>query len=149
MNLSALITKVIPVQLIYLFNALRPAVFPGAHITSPPFDLSRVTNLKDLELQWHKPYVQWITMSLQTAKSQNLCRITITIDLSTAFDLPTEGEIHREWQDLDHLLAQLWTSRSILPKIKYKRAIRGNTLGELPPGLLPELTIMGAISMVG
>ena len=88
-------------------------------------------------------------MSLQTAKSQNLCRITITIDLLTAFDLPIVGEIHREWQDLDRLLAQLWTLRSILPKVKYKRAIRGNTLGEFPPGLLPDLTSMGAISMIG
>ena len=87
-------------------------------------------------------------MSLQTVKSPNLRQIAITVDSLTAFNLPVGGEIHWEWQDLDRLLVQLWTSRSILPKIKFERRIRGNPLGELPPGFLPELISMGAVSMI-
>ena len=55
--------------------------------------------------------------------------------------------VHQEWQDLDRLLVELWTSRSIIPAI-YARVERGNHLSELAESLLPELASRGAINAV-
>lgn len=116
---------------------------------SPPFDLSKLTKLKDVELRWNTSGIQWITTSLETAKSPNLRQVTITISSFVAFVDPVEEEMCREWQDLDRLLIQLWTLRSISPKIRYEKRDRGNDLGELGPSLLPELTSRGAVSVFG
>ena len=73
----------------------------------------------------------------------------ITIFSSISFD--TAEEVRREWQDLDHLLVRLWTSRSIIPKIKYIGALeRENVdLGEVAPSLLPELVNREVVCEVG
>ena len=70
------------------------------------------------------------------------------MDEFAAFVHPVDEAILRKWQDLDHLLVQLWTSRSILPKIRYERRDRGDDMGELAPTLLPGLTSRGAVSAV-
>ena len=57
--------------------------------------------------------------------------------------------VHREWQDLDHLLDQLWTSRSICPKIMYEQGEVANGLGELVLSLLPKLASKGVVKGVG
>ena len=116
----------------------------GPPKTSPPFDLSKVTKLKDVEFRWYKPDIQWITMSLQTIKSSNLRQITIAIGAFVLFD----EAVRQQWRGLDRLLVQLWTSRSILPRIIYGRVDRGDSLGDLVPSLLPELTTRGAVSAV-
>ena len=122
---------------------------PGPSRGTPPFDLSKVANLKYVEFRWKQLEIQWITTSLQTAQSPNLRQITITLE-SLFVSIGSVGEaIHREWRDLDRLLVQLWTSRSILPKIGYRRQICGDDLRDFTPSLLPELTSRGAVSVLG
>ena len=92
--------------------------------------------------------IKWIVATLQTTKSKYLRHITIFS--STTFDT-FEEEVRREWQDLDHLLVRLWTSRLIIPKIKYISALEGEDvdLGEVAPSLLPELVSRGVVCEVG
>ena len=97
-----------------------------------------------------RPSVQWIITTLQTAKTEHLQQITIL----TRFPFDGFVETDRpEWQELDHLLVQLWTSRSIIPNIKYFRAQKRtdqwslyrvcclNSRPEVPPGRLGVLGI--------
>ena len=103
----------------------------------PPTDLSNLTRLKNVEFQIYGPNTQWITDSLQTAKSKNLRQITI-------YPIPASGEpVHQEWLDLDSLLAQLWTSRSVLPKIVFPERFGMGGLAHLAPTLFPKLTSRG------
>ena len=51
---------------------------------------------------------------------------------------------YREWENLDRLLAQLWTSRSIRPRIVF--STRDKMIG-LVPKLLPELSKHGAVDV--
>ena len=88
----------------------------------------------------HGPGPGWINATLQTAKSTNLQHITIHSD----YFYPRNDETAlREWQDLDHLLVQLWTTRSILPMFTSERwgldEIDVLALGEL----LPEFKTKG------
>jgi len=108
-------------------------------------DLSKLARLK--EVVWISgPNVRWITMALQTAESTNLQRITIR------FYIPLEASIeelfHREWEDLDCALLQLWNSRSIRLRIEHRGEGAGCELRELAPRLLPELTGRGAVDLV-
>ena|ERR1700753_2942989 len=108
----------------------------------PPLDLSKATKLKDLDFVLSISTIQWITMTLQATKSEILRRITIrliSVHLSSA-----EGKVHSELHDLDHLLAELWTSRSVLPKVELK-IMEGRISGELVASLFPKLTSMGAV----
>ena len=93
-----------------------------------------------------RPSVQWIVTTLQTAKTEHLQRITILARLR--FDVFVETG-RPEWQELDHLLVRLWTSRSIIPSIKYFRAQKRTDSVELIPSLLPELATRGAVWEVG
>lgn len=111
----------------------------------PPLDLSGITKLKNLELRWGDPNIQWIVMSLSTVKSESLQQITITIGLYASFIHPVEASTNREWRDLDHLLIQLWTSRSILPRIKYQKRNGEDKVGELLSELLPKLASRGVV----
>jgi hypothetical protein len=56
-------------------------------------------------------------MALQTVESKNLQQITI--HYPTILTGTIEEAVHQaqEWQELDRLLVQFWTSRSIRPKI--------------------------------
>ena len=110
----------------------------------PPLDLYKATELKDLALRCRRPNVQWITTALQTVQSENLQRITIHPCHATSASRIKEA-VHREWQDLDHLLVQFWTSRSICPKIMY---VTGSGLGRYASSLLPDLTRREAVGLV-
>ena len=46
----------------------------------------------------------------------------------------------REWHDLDHLLAGLWTSHSILPVVDCVSCVEN-----FPQRMFPELTDRGAV----
>lgn len=112
----------------------------------PSLDLSKVTKLKDVEFRCGKPNIQWVTMTLQTIESENLQRITI--DLYATLTSPVGETVHREWLDLDQLLAQFSTSHSIRPKIMHGKLEEGTNLRNLAPILLPELTRRGAVDVV-
>ena len=112
-----------------LLSAFHSASAVGQHLTLPlaprrggllpSFDLSKATKLRDLEFRLYKNPrdVQWVSTTIQTAKSQGLRQINIYSRFSsrTTYHLPVTETISRGWHDLDHLLVQLWTSRSIRP----------------------------------
>ena len=112
----------------------------------PPLDLSKVTKLKELSFRCGDPNVRRITMALQTVRSRNLQQVAIHL-YATSAKLITE-EVRQEWQDLDHLLLQLWTTHSIRPKITYKGDKGGDDLRVSAPSLLPMLTRRGLVDLV-
>ena len=112
----------------------------------PLLDLSKLTKLKDVVFGCTGSDIQRITMTLQTAESINLEQITI--HSPTAFRKPIVESAYREWRDLDRLLLQFWTSRSIRPKIGYKDGEEGIDLRYLVPRMLPELTSRGIVDLV-
>jgi hypothetical protein len=112
----------------------------------PPLDLSKATKLKDLSFRCEGPNTQRITMALQSVKSEAFRQITI--HPYGTFPNPI-GPVERgQWQDLDSLLVQFWTSHSIRPVIKYKPREGGRDLGRLAPSLLPELMRRGLVDLV-
>ena len=114
-------------------------------IITPPLDLSRLTRLKRIVFGCGGAGVQWITMMLRTAESINLEQITIS--LSILVETPVAESVYWEWQDLDRVLLQFWTSRSIRPKVGYDRGKGERDLRELAPRLLPELTSRKAVDL--
>jgi hypothetical protein len=59
---------------------------------------------------------------------------------------PAAGTVHKEWEELDRLLVQLWTSRSVVPVIKLEESEEGDSFEELVRGLLPMLASRGAVN---
>ena len=107
--------------------------------TVPRFDLSKLPKLKEATFSQYQVVqgVQWITETLQTAKSTDLQRIRIdsTLDLVP----PVEQSVGKEWQELDCLLIQLWTLHSIHPRIVFQNEINKAVAREVVQGLLPKL----------
>ena len=94
------------------------------------------------------PNIRWITATLETLEFKNLQQITIRLYPTTLVEL-TEGANHRDLQDLDRMLVQLWISHSIRPLFVYvsedgEKDMRGHVLR-----LLPELTRRGLVDVVG
>ena len=108
----------------------------------PPLDLSKATKLKDLNFTWCSSNTKWIAMTLQTAKSKNLRKIIIRIS-SDHLRFP-RTRVRSEWQDLEQLLVELWTFRSIFLEVKYSKGEEG-TWRRLVVDLLPKLTSMGVV----
>ena len=90
----------------------------GMPTTPPPIDLSRATKLKTVDLRTDTLAVEWITRTLQTITSKYLMQIAIVVPPFLTGLIHTT--VRREWEDLDHVLVQFWTSRSIRPVFKYK-----------------------------
>ena len=80
--------------------------------------------------------LQWVNAAIESITSKDLEWVTI----ASLHILVNYGE----WWDLDRLLAQLWTSRSIRPTILLSR--EGGMIG-LVPELLPELTREGVVGV--
>ena len=85
-------------------------------------------------------------MALQTIESEDLQRI-ILCPYDAALEDPTD-EVYLEWLDLDRLLVQFWTSRSIRPRVVYEPDERGLDMGDYAPSLLPELTRRGLVDLI-
>jgi hypothetical protein len=137
-----------------------PLLVDIAKSGAPPLDLSRATNLKDLSFTCGGSDIQRVTMALQTVQSKNLQQITI-YPCKTFGDLqqiythpygtpgnPVDEAVLQQWQDLDRLLVQFWTSHSIRPKITYEVGKGQKDWGALVPRLLPELTRRGLYDLV-
>lgn len=90
------------------------------------------------------PDVKWVTMTLRTTESTDLQRVVI--QSPSGFRDLIGKTLYQEWQDLDRVLLQFWNSRSIRPKIRYKKG--GCDLRALAPRLLPELTRRGIVDLV-
>jgi len=112
---------------------------------APSLDLSKAVKLKDVAFRcgW---LTQWVTTIVKTAKSENLQQITIVSFAATVTQI--EETVYQQWQDLDHLLVQLWTSRSIRPRVVYKRTGGGDGMRDAASRLLPELTRRGFVDMI-
>ena len=83
-------------------------------------------------------------MALQTVKSKNLQQITVQSQ-EVGHGMPNvEEKFLQEWQDLDRLLVQFWTSHSIRPKlVDSSERLKNRTLT-----LFPELTKRGLLDVV-
>ena len=113
---------------------------------TPLINLSSLAKLEEVVLEWGIQDAQWIATTLETAESKNLRKITLH---SHGFIEVPFPETHlRGWRDLDRLLLQLWTLRSVRLKITFKKGTEGRDLGSLGSMLLPELTGRGAIDLV-
>ena len=117
----------------------------------PSLDLSKVTRLKDVEFQPRGQNVKWISAALRTIRSENLQQITIrfyTLLMSNVLRESASESTRLEWKDLDHLLVELWITRSIRPVFTYERMGAVASPDVLVPKLLPELVNSGVINFV-
>jgi len=112
----------------------------------PPLDLSKATKLKHLMFLCRGLKIQPTITALRTVESKSLQRITIHPHTATIQD-PIE-EVAQGWQDLDRLLVQFWTSRSVRPQLLYGHDKGGQDLRDRAPSLLPELTRRGLVEVV-
>jgi len=95
--------------------------------------------------------IRWVIAALQTVDSKHLHQITIhtyAAALYSATDMHMPIAVYREWQDLDPVLVQFWTSHSIRPRLAYS-GIGARYMRNRVPNLLPELTRRGLIDLVG
>ena len=98
-----------------------------------------------VEFQPREPRIGWIIAALRTIESNTtLWLITINFTPIYTHPIPVDEATRQEWQELDHLLVHLWTTRSIRPVFTYKTVASG----VLVPELLPELTRRGAVNEV-
>ena len=111
---------------------------PGTPLS---IDLSNATKLKDIEFRPYEPNVSWINATLQTARSKDLREIIIHIP--TTLFRSIDETTRLEWQDLDHLLVWLCTTRSVRPVFTYEKSGEGSGPEERVPELLPELVSRG------
>ena len=107
-----------------------------------------------LRPEWRN--VEWITMALQTTKHRDLRQISICAHFGsvlTSFGANV-GQLVGEhvvwqWLDLDRLLARLWESYFIRPRIMSMTPDEEQgTRRECVWSLLPEITTRGIINLV-
>ena len=85
-------------------------------------------------------------MTLQTVKSQGIERIDV---YPPDILQKTIGEaVYPEWQDLDCLLVQFWTSHSVRLRVVCVAGKRGGDLRDRVPSSLPELTRRRFVDLV-
>ena len=116
---------------------------------APPLDLSKATKLKGVVFNYPRSDIQWITTAIKTIKSKNLQQIAIFSYTRSPLSAQIKEAVHQEWQELDHLLVQLWTSYSVRLKIMYRREEGEDKARGLAQRLLPELTRRGIIEVAG
>ena len=118
-------------------------VTPRGHFPN----LSEAAKLRNLMFLGRRSNIHWIIAALQTVESKNLQQITIRLHTATLMN-SAENTDHREWQDLDRLLVQFWTSHSIRPRLVYAPNSGGWDMRDCVPSLLPELTRKGLVDLV-
>lgn len=116
-------------------------------------DLSKAKRLKDVVFRpgSGSRNVEWVNMALQTItpEHRDLQRISIRLSYLTLFGANVDGgqeATSRQWSDLDHLLVQLWNSRSIRPRVVCTRP--EGEVGDVETRigcLLPEMTKRGVV----
>jgi len=116
-----------------------------------------VTNLKDLVFRVESQGVDWINTTLRTIapEHRDFRQITIYLPYDAALSgaganvRQSVGEyVFGQWSELDHLLVQLWESRSIRPRTLYLApGGTGKDIIECVGCLLPEVTRRGIIDL--
>ena len=74
--------------------------------------------------------------------------VSITLSHRVILRALAVESIHQGWLDLDRLLVQFWTSRSLRLKLMYEWIETGKDLNEAVGLVLPELTRRGIIDVV-
>ena len=109
-------------------------------------DLSQAAKLRDLMLLGRRSNIHWIVAALQTVQPKNLQQVTIH---PSTLPRGNPGEIdHRDWEDLDRLLVEFWTSHSVRSQLVYSPNSGGRDTRDRVPTLLPELTKRGLVDLV-
>ena len=121
-------------------------------------DFSKATRLKDVTFRVDLPGIEWITAALRTVtpKHRELRQISISVkyySVDVLLGLDVEQIVGEQtpgqWPELDCLLAQLWESHSIRPKILcYGLSLKEEIMSDLVGCLLPEVTGEGIIDLV-
>ena len=113
---------------------------------TPSFDLSKAIKLKDVVFNYRRSSIQWVTTTIKTIKSKNLQQIVIFSDTWNAIlGQVREAAVRQEWQDLDYLLLNLWTSHSVRPVLMYRREHGADNARGAAQMLLPDMTRRGII----
>ena len=97
-----------PVADLYLILVTDP-IIPGK---PTPLDLSKAQNLTHVEICSHTPDARWITRSLRSIEFKNLSYMEITL-----YPYSDREIVQREFENLDRLLVELFTSHSIVLKV--------------------------------
>ncbi|KAF9645259.1 hypothetical protein BDM02DRAFT_3120480, partial [Thelephora ganbajun] len=127
---------------------------PFVHAGPASIDLSKATKLKAATFRAVSLSVAWITIALQTIspRHRDLQQISIHAchDLAlAAVDADTTQAFGGQWSDLDHLLVQLWDSRSIRTKVMPATPTQERQgMGEHVRHWLPKATKRGIIDFV-
>jgi len=128
--------------------------------TPGQIDLSKATKLRDIVFRCGSLSSEWIVMALETItpRHQNLQRISIHIPQVLTCAIHEDGFIierieeanpDTQWLDLDRLLVQFWSSRSIRPEVVYPNTkSEGNGMRDWAGYLLPEMTMRGIVDLV-
>jgi hypothetical protein len=120
-------------------------------VQSVPCDLSKATKLKYVAFWLNSWSVEWITAALRTITPghRDIQQISIHLPhylITLGVTRHTIGKpIHGQWLGLDHLLVQLWKSRSVRTRVIYTEM--GDII-DLAEHLLPEISKSGAIDLV-
>lgn len=111
--------------------------YPNRSMIPPPLDISKCSKLKRMKFGVGCDIIRWVITTLQAPKPKSLQQITIY-----SYGMPHHPtrETVEGWLEIDSLLARLWTSHSIAPRIT-----SGDSMRTLAPRLLPELTGRGVV----
>jgi len=123
----------------------------------PSFNISKVTKLRDLVFRPGWETIEWITEAIRTItpEHRDLQQITVYVPYSLSIsnhDTNTPQTLQAtsmQWSDLDHLLVQLWESRSIRPRVgcSWSRG-EGEHTDDCIAYLFPEITKRGIVELV-
>jgi len=125
----------------------------AADSISAPFNLSKVTKLRDAVFRPRTLDVGWISLVLQVIanKRRDLRQISVDLPLSLHYlrdnedHIQTIGEgVLEQWSDLDRVLVHLWESFSI--RINVMGRLEGSK-GDYLVHALPEMTKRGMVTV--
>ena len=135
-------------------------LFLGWLASSASIDLSKARKLKDVMFVCNISGVEWVIMTLRNVIRDRGNIQQILLDLPDIPYSPCLGHVdpasvrdgmgedmYSRWLELDHLLAELWESHSIRPKITYN-APPGKDVCSWVDCLLPELTKRGVVNPI-
>ena len=119
--------------------------------SSRAIDLSIATGLKDATLWW-EDNPRWVAMTLRTITRdhrnfQRLLLETFWEDYDP--HVGSDGHVDQGWLELDSVLAQLWESHSIRPRVIYNIPTWIDESGARlrVESLLPEVTSRGIVDL--
>ena len=111
-------------------------------------DLSRVESLEKIAFICKCPSAEWVLATLPTIETKSLRQISLVIPHDVIVKALDVESTRRGWLDLDRMLVQTWTSRSIRPRLMYERILEERDLGKDVARLLPESMERGTVDVL-